>query len=212
MASTGDMQTALGTAAAGSSNKAMRGDATLPLPTSAQVVAALVAQTVAATSFNSITGLSSTTPAALGTAAVGTGTTAARADHVHQIVSHDIARWGCTAAPATASTRYAGNAYGAPVSNIEQSIHRAAIAKTLTDIRVKHEQTALASDTLAWTLAIGGVNTALTVTVTAGSTADFSLTGQAVVLAAGNDMEMVLNQSSTTTQAALSGRAVVAGF
>ena len=35
------------------------------------------------TSFNSITGLSSTTPAALGTAAVGTGTTVARADHVH---------------------------------------------------------------------------------------------------------------------------------
>jgi len=35
------------------------------------------------TSFNSITGLSSTTPANNGTAAVGTGTTAARADHVH---------------------------------------------------------------------------------------------------------------------------------
>ena len=35
------------------------------------------------TSFNSITGLSSTAPAALGTAAVGTGTTTARADHVH---------------------------------------------------------------------------------------------------------------------------------
>ena len=35
------------------------------------------------TSFNSITGLSSTTPAADGTAAVGTGTTAARGDHVH---------------------------------------------------------------------------------------------------------------------------------
>jgi hypothetical protein len=35
------------------------------------------------TSFNSITGLSSTTPAALGTAAIGTGTTVARADHVH---------------------------------------------------------------------------------------------------------------------------------
>jgi hypothetical protein len=35
------------------------------------------------TSFNSITGLSSTTPVVNGTAAVGTGTTAARADHVH---------------------------------------------------------------------------------------------------------------------------------
>lgn len=39
--------------------------------------------TVTGTSFNSITGLSSTTPAALGTAAVGVATTAARADHVH---------------------------------------------------------------------------------------------------------------------------------
>jgi hypothetical protein len=39
--------------------------------------------TVSATSFNSITGLSSTTPSASGTAAVGTATTAARADHVH---------------------------------------------------------------------------------------------------------------------------------
>jgi hypothetical protein len=35
------------------------------------------------TSFNSITGLSSTTPVVAGTAAIGTGTTAARADHVH---------------------------------------------------------------------------------------------------------------------------------
>jgi hypothetical protein len=43
-----------------------------------------VTGTVTGTSFNSITGLSSTTPAALGTAAVGTGTTVARADHVHQ--------------------------------------------------------------------------------------------------------------------------------
>jgi hypothetical protein len=35
------------------------------------------------TSFNSITGLSSTNPAALGTVAVGSATTVARADHVH---------------------------------------------------------------------------------------------------------------------------------
>jgi len=37
------------------------------------------------TSFNSITALSSTTPSANGTAAVGTSTTVARADHVHPI-------------------------------------------------------------------------------------------------------------------------------
>lgn len=39
--------------------------------------------TIDGTSFNSITGLSSTTPAPDGVAAVGTATTAARADHVH---------------------------------------------------------------------------------------------------------------------------------
>lgn len=38
---------------------------------------------ITGTSFNSITGLSSTTPVVAGTAAVGTGTTTARADHVH---------------------------------------------------------------------------------------------------------------------------------
>lgn len=44
-----------------------------------------VSGAITGASFNSITGLSSTTPAALGTAAVGTGTTAARADHVHAL-------------------------------------------------------------------------------------------------------------------------------
>lgn len=39
--------------------------------------------TAIGTSFNGITGLSSTTPIVAGTAAVGTGTTVARADHVH---------------------------------------------------------------------------------------------------------------------------------
>jgi len=41
------------------------------------------------TSFNSITALSSTTPNPLGTAAVGTSTTVARADHVHAMPSLD---------------------------------------------------------------------------------------------------------------------------
>ena len=39
--------------------------------------------TIAGTSFNSITGLSSTTPIVDGVAAIGSATTAARADHVH---------------------------------------------------------------------------------------------------------------------------------
>ena len=41
------------------------------------------AGTATGTSFNSITGLSSTTPVVAGTAAIGTATTTARADHVH---------------------------------------------------------------------------------------------------------------------------------
>jgi hypothetical protein len=41
--------------------------------------------TITATSFNSITGLSSSTPLVAGTAAIGTGTTVARADHVHPV-------------------------------------------------------------------------------------------------------------------------------
>ncbi len=45
--------------------------------------------TLTGTSFNSITGLSSTTPSALGTAAVGTGVTVARADHVHAMPTLD---------------------------------------------------------------------------------------------------------------------------
>ena len=40
---------------------------------------------VTGTSFNSITGLSATTPTMDGTATIGTGTTAARADHIHPI-------------------------------------------------------------------------------------------------------------------------------
>jgi len=47
----------------------------------------------AGTSFNAITGLSISTPLVAGTAAVGTGTTAARADHVHPkqtVVTADI--------------------------------------------------------------------------------------------------------------------------
>ena len=46
---------------------------------------AVTGTTFSGTSFNSITGLSSTTPVINGTAAVGTATTAARADHVHPV-------------------------------------------------------------------------------------------------------------------------------
>ena len=57
------------------------------------------------TSFNSITGLSSTTPANNGTAAIGTSTTAARADHVHASDSTKVtANANITAGTATKIT------------------------------------------------------------------------------------------------------------
>ena len=66
-------------------NTAVIGDfSTISTDMSISAVGAMtVAGAISAPSFNSITGLSSTTPAAAGTAAVGTGTTVARADHVH---------------------------------------------------------------------------------------------------------------------------------
>lgn len=61
------------------------------------------------TSFNSITGLSSTTPAVDGTAAVGTATTAARADHVHPTDTSRAATAGTLAQfAATTSAQLAG--------------------------------------------------------------------------------------------------------
>jgi hypothetical protein len=61
------------------------------------------------TSFNSITGLSSTTPVVDGTAAVGTATTAARADHVHPTDTSRAATSGTLAQfAATTSSQLAG--------------------------------------------------------------------------------------------------------
>jgi len=64
---------------------------TIPTTTALDAKAPLISPTLTTpnigvatgTSFNSITGLSSTAPVVNGTAAVGTGTTVARADHVH---------------------------------------------------------------------------------------------------------------------------------
>jgi hypothetical protein len=60
------------------------------------------------TSFNSITGLSSTTPNALGSAAVGTGTTTARADHVHPTTGLGLTANGLNQFAATTSSQLAG--------------------------------------------------------------------------------------------------------
>jgi hypothetical protein len=60
------------------------------------------------TSFNSITGLSSTTPSANGTAAVGTATTTARADHVHPTTGLGLTASGLNQFASTTSAQLAG--------------------------------------------------------------------------------------------------------
>ena len=60
------------------------------------------------TSFNSITGLSSTNPAALGAVAVGTGTTTARADHVHPTTGLGLTSGTLAQFAATTSSQLAG--------------------------------------------------------------------------------------------------------
>ena len=60
------------------------------------------------TSFNSITGLSSTTPSANGSAAVGTATTTARADHVHPTTGLGLTASGLNQFAATTSAQLAG--------------------------------------------------------------------------------------------------------
>jgi hypothetical protein len=60
------------------------------------------------TSFNSITGLSSTNPAALGAVAVGTGTTTARADHVHPTTGLGLTASGLNQFASTTSSQLAG--------------------------------------------------------------------------------------------------------
>jgi hypothetical protein len=60
------------------------------------------------TSFNGITGLSSTNPAALGAVAVGTGTTTARADHVHPTTGLGLTSGTLAQFAATTSSQLAG--------------------------------------------------------------------------------------------------------
>jgi hypothetical protein len=60
------------------------------------------------TSFNSITGLSSTNPAALGAVAVGVGTTTARADHVHPTTGLGLTASGLNQFASTTSSQLAG--------------------------------------------------------------------------------------------------------
>ena len=72
------------------------------------------------TSFNSITALSSTTPAMDGVAAVGTGTTTARGDHVHPSDTSRALLAGSASQTFSASTLVVSTAAGTsiPVENV----------------------------------------------------------------------------------------------
>jgi len=90
------------------------GSTIIPSGTTVTTIAGLtltapVLGTATGTSFNSITGLSSTTPVVDGTAAVGTATTTARADHVHPTDTSRAATSGTLAQfAATTSAQLAG--------------------------------------------------------------------------------------------------------
>jgi hypothetical protein len=71
----------------------------------------LAGTTFTGTSFNSITALSSTAPVVAGTAAVGTSTTVARADHVHPLQTTITGNAATATTATTANALNAANAY-----------------------------------------------------------------------------------------------------
>ena len=125
---------------------------------------------ITGTSFNSITGLSSTTPNASGTAAVGTATTAARADHVHPTTGLGLTSGTLAQFAATTSSQLAGvisdeTGSGALVFGTSPTITSPSVATSLT--------TASASFDLingnAATVNFAGAATTLTVGATTGT-------------------------------------------
>ena len=113
------------------------------------------------TSFNSITGLSSTTPVVDGTAAVGTGTTVARADHVHPT---DTSRaplasptfTGTVTIPSLSLTQ-ADTATAATHYMVEIATDGLVRPKTLADVRTEIVTTAAVNSAAATT--VGTVTT-----------------------------------------------------
>jgi hypothetical protein len=115
------------------------------------------------TSFNSITGLSSTNPVMDGTVAVGTGTTVARADHVHPI---DTSRsplasptfTGTVTVP-TLSLTTADTATAATHYMVEIATDGIVRPKTLADVRTEIVTTAAVNSAAATTVGTIGTGT-----------------------------------------------------
>lgn len=166
------------------------------------------AGTIAGTSFNSITGLSSTTPAALGTAAVGTGVTAARADHVHAVPTVQLCHYQATAGAASASTEFlVGSGLGYSVTEAD-SVITIGTAFHATAMYITHGTAVV--DTIAYTFRVNAADSALTCTMASNGTA-VNVTGQSVALAAGDKITLKSIQSSNTVQAGLRPRITIVG-
>jgi hypothetical protein len=150
------------------------------------------------TSFNSITGLSSTTPVMNGTAAVGTGTTAARADHVH---ASDTSRAPLNNPTFTGTVTLAADPTLALQAATKQYVDNAAAGLNAHGA-VAFATTAalgttgnLVGGTITTTYANGssGVGATLTIATSANWTA-ITIDGQSLVV---NDRVLIKNQAAS---------------
>ena len=137
------------------------------------------------TSFNSITGLSSTNPVMNGTAAVGTGTTVARADHVH---ASDTSR-----APVNNPTFTGTVTLAADPTLALQAATKQYVDNTAAGLNAHAAVVAATTANLTATYSNGTAGVGATLT-NSGTLAAFTIDGQTPVL---NDRVLVKNQTTT---------------
>jgi hypothetical protein len=168
-------------------------------------------------SWGTVAALSSTTPSALGTAAVGTGTTSARADHVHPTTGLGLTASGLNQFAATTSAQLAGvisdeTGTGALVfANTPTLVTPSLGVATATSINgtaIPSSKTLVATDTTDFVSTAGGS----TITVSSGTTVPLTIqnngTGNSLVVndVASDTTPFVVNASgnvgiSTSTPA-----------
>ena len=135
---------------------------------------------VTATSFNGITGLSSTAPVIAGTATIGSLTTAAKADHVHPVqtsVSGNAANVTGTVAIAnggTGSTTVAGALAALGGTTVGINFFDLPNPTAITFPKINADNTVSALDAATFRSAIGASSTVGTVTSIAASTTPVS--------------------------------------
>jgi hypothetical protein len=181
--------------------------ATATLATTATTANALnTSNAYTGTSFNSITALSSTTPSMNGTAAVGTSTTVARADHVHASDTSKASLSGATFTGSVSGTTFSGTSFNSitalssttPVMN-----GTAAVGTSTTVARADHVH---ASDTsrspLAGSTSITTLGTITTGTWNGSSISDTYLS---TISTSGK-----VSNSATTATSANTASAIVA--